>query len=361
MVDCLIYFVVFTIVFLLNFLAMRQPRVGVRSFLVVVSFMTLLLFIGFRYNVGTDYEHYLNDYYDISGIPWGDLPALRMELLVAVIFKLCSFVLPDARLLFVVLGFLLLWPIYKVNKLYDYRYLAYSILIYCILFLPFGLNGIRQGIAMGFMLLAFVYLIKNKVKYGMANFIIAVLFHTSSLIALPYMVAICFSKWRKISFTKLNIVLTGLIAVMVLFFLSSLLINSGFMQYDYILGNVDADRISLNSFVAYIPIVILIFAFSGGKTERDEILILKNLTVSGVVFNTVGTAAQYLSRFGLFFLMPSIILLPRLVQSISKKNTRIVVKCLLIIYLIGFFYVQYSLWGRHEILPYQTWILEGYM
>lgn len=359
MIDCLIYFAVFAVVFILNYMAIRQKNPGLKKFLIITGFLILLAFIGFRYNVGTDYDSYLKSYTTISEVSWSKLPSLRTELLVASIFKLCSYILWDARLIFVVLGFLMLWPIYKINKLYDYKYLAYSVLIYCVLFLPFGLNGMRQGIAMGFAMLSLVYMYRKKIKNGLISFVLAVLLHTSSLIILPYLVLIYFTERKNIKFSVLNLLLTAFISVAVLFFLNNFLLENGFSQYDYILGKINIERMSLNGAIMYAPILLLTLILRNNGIEKKEYSITKGLTISGAIFSIVGTAAQYLSRFSLFFLMPSIVLVPQLIQSIPKKNIRIILKCLLFIYLLIFFYVQYSLWGKHEILPYQTWIFGG--
>lgn len=358
MIDCLFYFMVFGIVFVINVYAIKQQKIPIKEFLIALGFLILLFFIGFRYNVGTDYPHYLDSYNDITGLSWNNIPSLRMELLPAVIFKLCSFMLLDARLIFVVLGLFMLWPIYKTNKLYDYKYLPYSVLVYCILFLPFGLNGIRQGVAMSYILLSITYLIKGNLKHSILNFVVAVLFHTSSFIALPYMVIVFFRK--KYNYTLVNALLTMAISALVLFFLNDFLISQGFDQYSYVLSTIDANSVSMNSIATYLPIILMILLL--GHTDeafREDRSIYKNLTLSGIFFCLIGTAAQYLSRFGLYFMMPSILLLPMLIQEIPKKNTRVFVKLLFIIYLIVFFYVQYSLLGKHEILPYQTWLFGG--
>lgn len=358
MIDCLIYFGVFGVVFGLNFMAMRQESIKLRRLLIALGFLALLVFIGFRYNVGTDYGSYLRIYDKISNMEWSELPSLKTELLIASIFKVCSYVLVDARLIFIVLGALLLYPIYKVNKLYDYKYLAYSVLTFCVLFLPFGLNGMRQGIAMGFTLLAFVRFIKGSNKMGIIDFTASVLFHTSAWIALPYIIAIYARRKWNISFTKMNIILTAFIAIAVLFFLNSILVEHGITRYNYMLGSTDVEKISLKNAAVYIPIVLFMLSFHGKREQEMEILIMKNLVISGICLFVVGTSAQYLTRFGLYFMMPSIILLPKLIQSITAKRMRVITKGLFIAYLIGFFVVQYAIFGKHEILPYQTWMFE---
>ena len=354
--ESIVYLAVFAIVFVLNSIAMKQKQPKLKTFLVCVSFAILLIFIGFRYNVGTDYGNYLNDYQNVAMTSWSQLPSLKLELFVAALFKICSYIFIDPRLIFVALGFLLLYPIYKTNKIYDYKYLAYSVLTFCILFLPFGLNGMRQGIAMGFTLLACVRFMRNDVKTGIVDFIISVLFHTSAWIVLPYIVAIYVCRRWNIGFTKVNVLLTAFIAIAVLFFLGNILSGYGFTQYNYMLGNTDAEQISLRSLISYIPIVMLIFCLRGGQEERFETVVMKNLTISGICLFVVGTSAQYLSRFGLYFIMPSVILLPKLIQGIRVKRTRLALKGLFVIYLIVFFVTQYAIHGYHGILPYQTWI-----
>ncbi len=353
MIECAIYFLVFVIVFGLNNVAIKQKSIFRKRVLITTGFLILLSFVGLRFNVGTDYQNYIREYNTISQISWEELPTLRMELLVATLFKILSYVLWDARLIFVVLGFLALYPIYKANKLYEYKYLAYSVLIYCVLFLPFSLNGMRQGVAMSFILLSMTYLMKEKKILGIVCLILACLFHTSALIVAPYLLLLLIKKFKKIKLSKIYIALTAVISFAVLFFLNDWLMNNGIDKYSYMLGSIETDNIALSGNVilhlAIIPIMLL-----SEKNETNDIY--KSMILSGIIFMIVGTAAQYLSRFSLYYLMPCIILIPRSIQYIKKDNLRLLVKGLLFAYLIMFFYLQYSKWGAHEILPYQTWI-----
>ena len=358
MIDCLVYFGIFGLVFALNVLVMfnKNKRVA-RKVLLILSFLVLLLFIGFRYNVGTDYDNYLLLYDSIMHTSWDKLSIINVEPFVAMLFKACSCILPDPKLIFIVLGGLMLYPIYKINKLYDYKYLAYSILTFCIMFLPFGLNGMRQGIAMSFALLSFVYFVKKDVWRGLCSFIIAVLFHMSAFLVAPYLLLIWVHSHKKIRFTTLNIMLTVLLSVVILFFLNNLLIENGIMKYDYMLGSIDVEKISFSGLSLYLPVMLLMFL--SNDEQKDDISIYKNLAVTGFVFLIIGTTARYLSRFALYFLIPSIIMLPMLVQNIAQKNNRIIVKVAFIVYLMAFFYVQCSINGWYEILPYRTWLFGG--
>lgn len=359
MIDCLVYFVVFGLVFVLNILAVRQKNSKLKYILIGLGFLILLLFIGFRYNVGVDYKSYLSSYNSVANTSWDKILSLRMEPLVSFIFKVCSYILQDSRLIFLVLGFLLLLPLYMANKVYNNKYLAYSVLTFCVLFLPFGLNGMRQGIAMSFALLALVYFAKNKNKKGLFSFIISAFFHTSALIMLPYIIAIWFCRKKNIKFTTINIILTTIVSLALFFFLNGILLDNGITKYSYMLSEIGTEEVSLSGFLIYAPIMILALVFAGDREERTELSIYKNFMMTGLLFYTIGTTAQYLTRFSYFFLLPMIMLSSILIQNISNKRDRIIVKILYIIYLIVFFYLQYYVSGRHGIMPYQTWLLGG--
>lgn len=359
MINCLPYFGIFALVFFLNTLAMRQRNRFVRNLLIILGFLGLLFFIGFRFEVGTDYDAYLRHYNIIREAPWNKIFTFSFEPLTALVFKICSLVIWDERLIFVVLGFLMLWPIYKVNKIYEYKYLAYSVLLFCVLFLPFGLNGMRQGVALGFTLLCVVYCMKGNLLSGVFSFLASILFHTSAWVVLPYVIGILVSKRRGMSFTKFNVLITSSISLLVLFFLNGFLMNLGVTRYDYILDSLNVEMFSLNALIIYIPLLSIILFLKSYTMSKDEKNVLKNLSVSGFVFYVVGTVAQYLTRFAYYFMFSNILLVPELIQSVQEKKTRLVIKALFLLYLGIFFFVQYSLRGWHEILPYQTWIFGG--
>lgn len=364
MADCIVYFSVFGLVFLLNAFAIRRYRSFVGKVLIALGFVILLCFIGFRYNVGTDYDNYLGIYNSITNTSWENLFSMNIEPAVAVMFKALSFVLWDAKLVFVVIGFLLLWPVYKANKLYDYKYLAYSVFCFCILFLPFGLNGMRQGMSMSFALLALSYFNKDKTKNSIICFVISCLLHTSALFLVPYALGAVFTKKRKKYILPINAILTIVLSIVVVFFLSSLLQENGIVKYDYILKTMDIENASLIGLIIYSPIIIANIAsvWAGYKKQRpdNQFVLYGSLSLSGLVFYIIGSSAKYLSRLGLTLMIPSIITIPYLLQETTqRKHERVLLKALFVVYLVLFFVIHFYIWGKHEIMPYQTWLVGG--
>ncbi len=359
MLECIPYFLVFALVFGINCFAIKQKRPGLKKFLIFLGFVILLLFIGFRLNVGTDYNSYLEMYNRAAATPWNQLGTIGKEVPVLALFKLCSFVFGNGRLIFLVLGFFLLWPIYKINKLYDYKYLAYSILVFSVLFLPFSLNGIRQGIAMAFMLLSIVYIMRRNIKRGIFALLLSVSFHIASLIMLPYIILIYVHEKKKINFTMLNILMTTLISVIIMFFLNNILLDIGFDKYEYVLGKINTEHVSFVNALLYLPVALIALTTRNKKISDTENSVFNNLLLDGMIFCIVGSTARFLDRFAIYFLMASILLVPKQIQNISEKNLRLLFKILLILYLVLLFYVEYSVLGWQEILPYQTWAFGG--
>lgn len=87
-------------------------------------------------------------------------------------------------LFFFIVALLYTVPLYIASKRWfpKYYYFAFLILVASFSFWPFGTNGLRNGIATSFMLLAFSYLNNKRIMYGL--FILAISFHSSMFLPL---------------------------------------------------------------------------------------------------------------------------------------------------------------------------------
>ena len=354
------YIFVFLIVFIINLVAVRVKRFKMPF--IILGFIILLALIGFRYNVGTDYQSYLNYYSSTKNMPIERIFTQRTEPFVVFMSHVFSNLIENKFFVFFIYGFLTLLPLYLANKLYGYRYLPYSVLLFCVLYLPFCLNGMRQGVSISFILLAFTYLANDKWRKSIVGLIIAFLFHYSSLVVIPFFIVyyLC-KKFKKKTIIPIAIT-TAAISSIVLFFLGDILLGYGFESYNYLLSDISTDNINISYLYTYLPIILIPFIPNMLKEkwveeERDKVAFYKQIMYSGFVFFIVGTAATYLNRFSLYFTSISILLLPMVLKNIKNKKLRILLGVLLILYLILFFVQQYVIWGRQDIIPYQTWIV----
>ena len=262
MESVLIYVLVFLSVFLINVIAGKiySTKRKLSNFLIFVGFSILLIFVGCRYYVGTDYESYIDLYNTIATLDFSELYLVNMEIGPKLLFKLIYILFDNQYFIFIGLAFLSLYPLYKSNKLYDYKYLGYSILTYCFMFLPFSMNGMRQGVAMSFLVLSFVYLFKDKKINSLIVFIIAFLFHKSAILILPYLLLFMFNKGK--SAEAYSILITMVLSVLLLFFNSAMLKIGIVSDYEYMIGGLDIDNMSFKSLFLFIPFIIIMISYN---------------------------------------------------------------------------------------------------
>jgi len=355
MKSLILYLIVFMIVFILNSIGSKyyKNHKSISSIIIFISFMILILLIGCRESVGTDYDSYMYYYNFISNLNFDELSVVDWEYGAVFIFKLTSLIFNNEKAIMIVLAILTIYPLYKLNKLYDYKYLPYSILTYSLMLLPFSMNGMRQAIAMSFMALSVGYLMKENKLKSITSIIIAFLFHKSAIIVIPYLVLFMIKKGRKIE--RDYTLVTLFISVIILFF-NEQLISLGFIsEYDYYLTNINIENISLNTFLFHIPFILIMLCFS--NKEQNHLNLLKGLVISGIILDIIGTSKQYLSRIALYYTMFEILLVPMLLKHINNQTTKKLISFLYVIFLVIYFVYQFYILGRHEIFPYQTWIM----
>ncbi len=354
----LFYILVFLLVFGINLLAVSQKNKKVKYGLILLGFAILLFMFGFRYNVGTDYQRYLSRYTLSKDFTFEQIITKYKDPFTTLIWSLFSRVTNGGYFVFFLYGLLLLVPIYLACKVKDFKYLPYVVLTFCFICLPFGMNGMRQGAALSFVVLAVVLLTNKRIKSGIASYILACLLHFPALILLPYLITYGICKRINKKTLWPNIIITTIIAIVVLFFLGNILSMLGLDAYIYIASKISIGSISLLSVLAYVPILLapIILSRERLKDLPEEANLYVQLMYSGFALFVIGTAARYLSRLSLYFIVLAIPLMPMLVQHIEQKKWRIIVGVLFTLYLIAFFVFQCIILGRHEIIPYQTYL-----
>lgn len=177
----MIYFLLLTIILII----LSNSKVGRNSKLIYVPLLLMILLCGFRgYEVGTDTSSYLETYH----IHDSDIFTNREPLynLLMVICKKLSFGNTMFLLMTALLTYLPLFYAIKkwsVNRSFSLLiYVSYSVYFYCNSF-----NVIRNAIAASFLLIAFCYYNENNIKRTIIYILIAVGFHYSTIIVLPFL------------------------------------------------------------------------------------------------------------------------------------------------------------------------------
>ena len=366
MTSIVFYLLVFAIVFFVQICAGNVKKPVLKKCLILFSFLILLLLMGLRFEVGTDYVGHVRTYESFVGKSFTEIWSSGGDVGSRLIIGGLASIGGDVKMIFWIYGLLTLIPLYKINKNSNFRYLAYSTLVFNLTVLPVCLNIMRQGTAMAFILLAFDYVRHDK-KIGKVLMcaVFAVLLHTSALLMIPFILCYYFSRKYNKKYYKFAIALIALISVSFLTFLKDFFVEIGFSDYNYQLVITKDMGLSsgaiLYNVIFYSMLVFIIFLHRkfGEKNNRIEVLNMTTMIVGGSVFELIGSVTKYLSRISHYFSILQVLLMPELLQGIKRKDARVFAKIICITVLIGLFIFRCYVQGYYEIIPYQSWLIMG--
>lgn len=352
------YIFIFIIVFVINTFVPRAKNAWTRRFLLLLSLCIMLGMIGFRYKVGVDYDSYLKIYRDIEGGSLMHALKQNVDPMNSILFWTFSKIISVDYWIFFMYGIASILPLYLINRRFRYKFLNYSILTYCCLFLPFSLNGMMQGAAMSLILFAFINMADKRYRATIILLLLAFLVHKSAILVLPYFILYLIFRKKNRRFARASILCTILISIFILFFLGEFLMKYSadfYGSYGYIINRISIDRLSFATTLFYLPIVVLSF-ISRGKKKDEEMSAQRSIIYSGAIYNFIGSSAQYLNRIALYFMVFSVVATPYQLSVISDYKKRALLKIALATYLIAVFIVQVVVLEWYGILPYQTWL-----
>ena len=311
MLSVLFYLTVFLLVFVLQSCAVKIKNKFLQKFVVLLSFLLILLVIGLRFEIGVDYAGHVNLYNSFVGESFAEIWSHSGDIGTKLIIGGAASAGFDVKLIFWIYGLLTLYPIYKINKNSGFKYLALSTLVFNLTILPACLNIMRQGAAMSFVLLAFDYIRHgSKIRKILSWMIIAVILHTSALLTAPFLCVYWLSKKYNKKFWPWALIITGLFSVAFMTFMKNMFGEMGFSDYNYQLNVTRSMNLSLGvlvyNSVYYIMLVLLMLVGSKGKKQKgekntNEKSSMLSLLVSGSIFEFVGSATKYLSRISYYF------------------------------------------------------------
>lgn len=185
------------IVLLYLFNKNKSSKIAIKSY---ITFITILLIVisGLRHEaVGNDTYAYLMHYDEIASTSWDDVTENFWDLYWSpgeegkdpgerVLIKFFTCVLPDSRCFLFVVALFLLIPlgilVYRNSETLDvpcFFYVFYITLFYH--YLPN--SGVRQSLALSFLLIGYLLLQKDKVRWFLLLLFFSTLIHKSCLIA----------------------------------------------------------------------------------------------------------------------------------------------------------------------------------
>ena len=342
------YLVSFSLIVILSLVYdyIKNSNLNKMQNLVLIIILILLTFIsGFRYNVGTDYNSYIQMYHDFNYLELGS----------KFLYKIANNISNDPQTIIVLYSLITnIFTILLLKKISQKENISLIIASYLFIFFPISLNAIRQSLSISIILYSLILLkknIKNKIPYFLL--IAACLFHTSALIIFPYLIIIYKSKDKKLVKNSIIFTVSLVIALLIYFYF---LKDIGIIRKIGYLGSFSLNKIDINLLISYIPFLIILL-FNKSISKSRELAMYSCMFISGVILEVLFSSTQ-VSRIGLYFSIFLIILVPELLEKIKDENSKKIIKVLYYIFLVSYFTFVFYYYGRAEIFPYNNVFLK---
>lgn len=325
-----------------------------------LSYFIVVIFSGLRYGIGTDYFSYEYVFFNIhtdnqynSGLEYG--------------FYYLSKILPQNQdgffalifLLSFITNFIFYLAIKKQIKNSVESSRSLIIILFFITgfyFLPF--NGVRQGVAIAFILYSYQF-IKNRSLFQFSlSIVLAMLFHKSAILFFPIYFLYNLQLSRK--FGVLLVLLCFLITKLnILNYVTSYAISSLDDKYSrYIQSPPDFGGSGLGVYL-YILLFLFIYITSHvikiKESREKEFLFLFMLFSIGISLRVIALENIIFVRPSYYFTVFDIFFIP-LFLSLFNKNKLIITVGIIIIYLTTFIA---SIANSNGLLPYSNIIIEN--
>lgn len=315
MYSLLIYGTLVLLLYCNSVLTCRTKQQIVHYHGLLFSFIIISIFLGGRYNVGTDWGNY-KDFYDYiatNGINWDNLEPLY--LLLNRTISITGF---SSSFFFFCISIIQLSIVYFVFK-DDKRIFALGMLVYFLCCLPISLNIIRQSLAICIFLYAIRYIGNSPLKYILL-ITVAGLFHYSSFILLCVYV-LSYKCFSFIDNRRLSVILYILSvfggAVLLGPILNLVPIDLLGYKYSNNLNNADLEM-SVNSgigmIVNHVLNVIILWYLPKLKTAFAEksyyLMVVSRAYIFGIILANIFGVSVFLSRLPLPLVMLKVILVP---------------------------------------------------
>lgn len=328
-----------TIILVILFLNIRDERNNRTkfSFGYISATAILTIIAGIRYQVGTDYPHYVRNYlylYTQTRRGIFEQPAVTL------IAKIAQFIYDDYATWFFLMSCLTIIPIMSfIDKRNNARNLCvlFYILLGC---WHFSFNLVKQTAAATILFCGYNYIRDKKIKNWLIICLVAATFHISAIIMFPIYFVV------NANIKKKNIVIILVIGLIVFFSYDHLfnLIDYLKQGQSTVHGYTKTESVNLlRILVGWIPIAICLF-YKQHIFYRDDkdFSCLFYLSLFNSVINTAAINSIYLYRFCTYTNIYNILFIPIVLNNIKGKDKQMIKLVTLLVYFAFWSYDLYK-------------------
>lgn len=314
----------------------------------VCSFLPFFITSAIRYNVGTDYWHIYEPYFDLINSGKDRFSEEGFNLLNRIAF----WIYDDPAVMFAIVS-LIIYTFVFLAIYQQSEHICFSILIFVISATFFNsMNQLRQAISMAIFLYSMKYIYQRRKLPYFLWIAFAFTMHTSALIYVP--MYFLYGKKAKLSI-HLGIFAGCLIGFPI--FKRVLIFAVSHTKYQWYLGSVfDEQNFYLLGFLfAAATLVICYFYYYYGHNEEDlQYNFMLNLMFFGFLALLFSSVIPQSDRIYYCFTYVEILLMPKVVFSERLARRRIVLYMgIFVFYTVKLLYDVYVN-GWYYVVPYQT-------
>ena len=341
-------------IFLYFYLKMDKQKRVLKNILLIISASFPILLLGLRYNVGTDYNNYVQHYYMYGKLSLFEYLSRSTEILGYIIIKIASYINDNPQTMFMIYAILTVGFIYKGILSSKNNNKIIMIYIYLFVYFSFAYNGVRQGLAVAIIFYAYSEMFyKDKKIKPMLLCIMAILTHNSSIILLPIFIINCF--YGKSSLIKFRIIIYIYILSIVFFW--EIIISNLLDEYSkyYSDGQIS---LGVGLFIQKIPLILFVLACRKQLNRNNENNIICSMfLILEIMTAYMGYISPAMARIAMYFSISKIYLISNIIDIIELKYKR-GIKVGILAYIIVYFTLEFYIKGYHQIFPYSYRFLQ---
>lgn len=320
----------------------------------LIPIIAMAIFAGLRteYNDTTaytySYENFVKSNFDFSDISWTFGDNFGFDAF-SIILKSLGFSTNGYLMVFAIITYVIyIWFIHK----YSTDFLMSMFLFICLIF-TFPLAAIKQCVAVAFCLLAVDKSINKKWFWFVFWIFIAETFHAYSFMYL-IVPLLFFVPWQD-KRTVMWIVIFFLIGILLRPMLGTVLSITDALGDEYTVEEFSGDGV--NPFRLLVCLVPLVLSFILRKqindpyneVNRAEGLCMNLAFLNGeIMFVALFGTANYFARLADYFYIFPVIALPRLFNMVNPKWRTLMKICVVLCYLLFFYYAEYIVYGSFD-------------
>ena len=303
-----------------------------------VTVLFIIIIGGFRFEVGADWFAYNNLFVSLGSS--ADLLNSREEKLFLFTFYFLRFFTSNFSIaIFILFTISFFLKLMVMNQYSPNIFL--SLVSYCsTIFLIYDLNGIRQGIALSIVLISITSIMERKFWQYLFVLIVAVFFHTSAIIFVPfYWIAnMDISLKRMLTYSLIILFISIPLRLFVLSnpLFSFLLTTDSLMHYNsYLLDNGSNKSVEILSVAVFQRLLILgLLLYNYRKINANESLkrlLLNGCFVSFIVFILFSFSSEFAARLSFYFKSMELLIFPMIVAAQNRLYLKIVYSLIFIV------------------------------